>query len=35
MENTLWFSLYPKTQAPLTQEQQEYLDAVKKVLPSL
>lgn len=35
MENTLWFSLFPKTQAPLTPLQQEYLDAVKKVLPSL
>lgn len=35
MENTLWFSLYEKTKAPLTPEQQAYLDAVKKVLPNL
>jgi hypothetical protein len=35
MENTLWFSLYEKTRAPLTPEQQAYVDAVKKVLPNL
>ena len=35
MEKTLWFSLYEKTKAPLTPEQQAYLDAVKKVLPNL
>jgi hypothetical protein len=34
LENTLWFSLYEKTRAPLTPEQQAYLDAVKKVLPN-
>lgn len=35
MENTLWFSLYEKTKAPLTPDQQAYLDAVKKALPTL
>jgi hypothetical protein len=35
MENTLWFSLYEKTKAPLTAEQQAYLDAVRKVVPKL
>ncbi len=30
MENMLWFSLYKQPQAPLTPEQQGYLDAVKK-----
>jgi hypothetical protein len=30
MENTLWFSLFGKARAPLTPEQQAYLDAMKK-----
>jgi hypothetical protein len=35
MENTLWFSLYEKTKAPLTPEQQTYLDAVQNAVPNL
>jgi hypothetical protein len=35
VENTLWFSLYEKTKAPLTPEQQQYVDAVKKAVSNL